>query len=120
MKDDVIKNCYLAAFDINDKNLKDLMIINTKCLVDDGKNRYVYIDSNRLKDELIYYRFYGEYLEYNSILNLTLPIILGNTNIDRSQEEAILLMQKYTKYLKKEDKMFDYIIGSVMYNGLMY
>ena len=81
MKDNIIKKCYLAAFDINDKNLKDLMIINTKCLVDDGKNRYVYIDSNRLKDELIYYRFYGEIPSYNSILNLILPAILANTNI---------------------------------------
>lgn len=120
MKDDVIRNCYLAAFDIDDKNFKDLMIVNTKCLVDDGKNRFVYIDSNRLKDELIYYRFYGEVLEYSSILNLTLPVILSNTNIDRSQDEAVSLIQKYAKYLKKEDKMFDYIIATVMFNGLMH
>ena len=119
MKDNIIKKCYLAAFDINDKNLKDLMIINTKCLVDDGKNRYVYIDSNRLKDELIYYRFYGEIPSYNSILNLILPAILANTNIDRSQDEAISLIQKYAKYLKKEVKMFDYILGSVIYNSII-
>ena len=120
MKDNIIKKCYLAAFDINDKNLKDLMIINTKCLVDDGKNRYVYIDSNRLKDELIYYRFYGEIPSYNSILNLILPAILANTNIDRSQDEAISLIQKYAKYLKKEVKMFDYILGSVIYNSIIH
>ena len=120
MKDNIIKKCYLAAFDINDKNLKDLMIINTKCLVDDGKNRYVYIDSNRLKDELIYYRFYGEIPSYNSILNLILPAILANTNIDRSQDEAISLIQKYAKYLKKEIKMFDYILGSVIYNSIIH
>lgn len=120
MKDNIIKKCYLAAFDINDKNLKDLMIINTKCLVGDGKNRYVYIDSNRLKDELIYYRFYGEIPSYNSILNLILPAILANTNIDRSQDEAISLIQKYAKYLKKEVKMFDYILGSVIYNSIIH
>lgn len=120
MKDNIIKKCYLAAFDINDKNLKDLMIINTKCLVDDGKNRYVYIDSNRLKDELIYYRFYGEIPSYNSILNLILPAILANTNIDRSQDEVISLIQKYAKYLKKEIKVFDYILGSVIYNSIIH
>lgn len=120
MKDNVIKKCYLAAFDVVDKNLKDLIIINTKCLVDDGKNRYVYVDSNRLKDELIYYRFYGEIPSYNSILNLILPAILANTNIDRSENEAISLIQKYAKYLKKETKMFDYILGTVIYNSLIH
>lgn len=120
MKNNIIKKCYLSAFDINDKNLKDLIIINTKCLVDDGKNRVVFIDSNRLKDELIYYRFYGEILSYNSILNLILPVVLSNTNIDRSQDESISLIQKYAKYLKKEDKIFDFILGAVIYNSVIH
>ena len=106
--------------DINDKNLKDLIIINTKCLIDDVKNRYIYIDNNRLRDELIYYRFYGEVPRYNSILNIVLPVILSNNNIDRSQDEAILLIQKYAKYLKKEIKMFDYILGTVIYNSIIH
>lgn len=120
MKDNIIKKCYLAAFDMNDKNLKDLIIINTKCLIDDVKNRHVYIDNNRLRDELIYYRFYGEVPTYNSILNIVLPVILSNNNIDRSQDEAILLIQKYAKYLKKEIKMFDYILGTVIYNSIIH
>lgn len=118
--DNIIKKCYLAAFDIDDKNLKDLLIVNTKCLIDDGKNRFVYIDSNRLKDELIYYRFYGQVPNYNSILNLLLPVILSNNNIDRSQEESISLIQKYAKYLKKESKMFDFILGALIYNSVIH
>lgn len=120
MKDNIIKKSYMSAFDIDDKNLKDLIIVNTKCLVDDGKNRYVFVDSNRLKDELIYYRFYGEIPSYNSILNLILPVVLANTNIDRSQDEAISLIQKYAKYFKKEDKIFDFILGSVVYNSIIH
>jgi len=118
--DDIIKNCYLASFDIDDKNLKDLLIINTKCLIDDSKNRFVYIDSNRLKDELIYYRFYGQVPSYNSILNLLLPVILSNKNIDRSQDESISLIQKYAKYLKKESKIFDFILASLIYNSVIH
>ena len=118
--DNIIKKCYLAAFDIDDKNLKDLLIVNTKCLIDDGKNRFVYIDSNRLKDELIYYRFYGQVPNYNSILNLLLPVILSNNNIDRSQEESISLIQKYAKYLKNESKMFDFILGALIYNSVIH
>lgn len=118
--DNIIKNCYLAAFDINDKNLKDFLIINTKCLIDDGKNRFVYVDSNRLKDELIYYRFYGQVPNYNSILSLLLPVILSNNNIDRSQDESISLIQKYAKYLKKESKIFDFILASLIYNSVIH
>ncbi|MGX4598429.1 hypothetical protein [Faecalimicrobium sp. JNUCC 81] len=116
MKDNIIKDSYTFAFDIGDKNLKDLIIINTKCLVDDEKQRYVYIDNKRLKDELIYFRFYGEKLEYNNILNILLPVILSNTNINKSEDEVVNLIQKYIKYLKKEDFTFDYILGSVLYN----
>ena len=53
MKNNLIKNAYISAFDIEDKYLKDLIIINTKCLIDDKTQRYVYIDNNRLRDELI-------------------------------------------------------------------
>ena len=60
MKDNIIKKIYTSAFDVEDKNLKDLIIINTKCLIDDSTQRCVNIDNNRLRDELIYYRFYGE------------------------------------------------------------
>ncbi|WP_042276972.1 hypothetical protein [Faecalimicrobium dakarense] len=116
MKDNIIKDAYTFAFDMGDKSLKDLIIINTKCLVDDEKQRYVYIDNTRLKDELIYFRFYGEKIEYNNILNILLPVILSNTNIKKSEDEVVGLIQKYIKYLKKEDFAFDYILGSVLYN----
>lgn len=120
MKDNIIKDSYTFAFDIGDKNLKDLIIINTKCLVDDNKQRYVYIDNKRLKDELIYFRFYGEKIEYNNILNILLPTILSNTNIKRSEDEVVDLIQKYIKYFKKEECAFDYILGSVLYNTIIH
>ena len=120
MKNNIIKKCYLSAFGVKDKNLKDLIIVNTKCLVDDEKNRCVFVDINRLKDELIYFKFYGESLSYNSILNLILPVILANTNIDRSQDESISLIQKYVKYFKKESKMFDFILSAVIYNSVIH
>ena len=49
MKENLIRNSYINSFNINDKGLQDLIIINTKCLVDDKIQRYVYIDNNRLK-----------------------------------------------------------------------
>ncbi|MPM37423.1 hypothetical protein SDC9_84040 [bioreactor metagenome] len=122
MKENLIRNSYLNSFDINDeeKGLTDLIIINTKCLIDDKIQRYVYIDNNRLKDELRYYNFYGTKPSYDDILNILLPLILANTNIQKSEDEVIILIQKYVKYFKKDDDLFEYIIGALMYNALIH
>lgn len=120
MKDDIIKKSYIGAFDIGDKYLKDLIIINTKCLIDDNIQRCVYVDNNRLKDELIYYRYYGEMPPYNNILNILLPIILSNTNIQKSEDIVVDLIQKYVRYLKREEYLFEYILSAVVYNNIIH
>ena len=122
MKENLIRNSYLNSFNINDeeKGLTDLIIINTKCLIDDKIQRYVHIDNNRLKDELRYYNFYGTKPSYDDILNILLPLILANTNIQKSEDEVISLIQKYIKYFKKDDNLFEYIIGALMYNASIH
>ena len=122
MKENLIRNSYLNSFNIDDKSkgLEHLIIINTKCLIDDKIQRYVYIDNNRLKDELRYYNFYGTKPSYDDILNILLPLILSNTNIQKCEDEVVSLIQKYVKYLKKEDNLFEYILGAVIYNALMH
>lgn len=120
MKENLIRNSYLNSFNINDKGLQDLIIINTKCLVDDKIQRYVYIDNNRLKDELRYYNFYGTKPSYDDILNILLPLILANVNIQKSEDEVVNLTQKYVKYFKKEDNLYEYILGSVIYNAVIH
>lgn len=122
MKENLIRNSYLNSFNIDDKSkgLEHLIIINTKCLVDDKIQRYVYIDNNRLKDELRYYNFYGTKPSYDDILNILLPLILSNTNIQKCEDEVVSLIQKYVKYLKKEENLFEYILGAVIYNALMH
>lgn len=120
MKDNIIKKLYISAFDIEDRNLKDLIIINTKCLLDDGLQRCVLVDNNRLKDELIYYRYYGEKPSYNNVLNILLPIIVSNTNTQKSENEVVELIQKYIKYLKREEYLFEYLLGAVLYNSLIH
>ena len=120
MKDDLIKNCYISAFDIEDSSLKNLIIIGTKCLIDNKSQRHVYTDNKRLRDELVYFNFYDNKPKYADILNLLLPLILSNTNIQKSEEEVLSLIQKYVKYLKKEQYLFDYILASVLYNSLIH
>ena len=120
MKDDLIKNCYISSFDIEDTSLKHLMIIGTKCLIDNKLQRNVYVDNNRLKDELIYFNFYESKPQYSDVLNVLLPLILSNTNIQKSEEEVLALIQKYVRYLKKEQYLFDYILASVLYNSLIH
>ena len=120
MKDDLIKNCYISSFDIDDSSLKHLMIIGTKCLIDNKLQRNVYVDNNRFKDELIYFNFYESKPQYSDVLNVLLPLILSNTNIQKSEEEVLALIQKYVRYLKKEQYLFDYILASVLYNSLIH
>ena len=120
MRDDLIKNCYISSFDIEDSSLKHLMIIGTKCLIDNKLQRNVYVDNNRLKDELIYFNFYESKPQYSDVLNVLLPLILSNTNIQKSEEEVLALIQKYVRYLKKEQYIFDYILASVLYNSLIH
>ena len=76
MNDDLLKKAYINAFSINDKYIKDMIIINTKSLIDDISQRYVKIDKNRLKDELLYYKFYGDSIKDLNILNILLPVII--------------------------------------------
>ena len=120
MKDDLIKNCYISSFDIEDESLKHLIIVGTKCLIDDKTQRNVYVDNNRLRDELIYFNFYNNKPKYADILNLLLPLILSNTNIQKSEDEGLLLIEKYVKYLKREEYLFDYILAFVLYNSLIH
>lgn len=122
MKESLIRNSYLNSFNIDDdeNGLRSLIVINTKCLIDDKTQRYVYIDNNRLKDELRYYNFYGTKPSYDDILSILLPLILSNTNIQKSEDEVISLIQKYVKYLKREENLFEYIIGALIYNALIH
>ncbi|WP_242825859.1 hypothetical protein [Metaclostridioides mangenotii] len=120
MKEVLIKNAYINSFDIDDKIIKDIIIINTKSLVDDKTQRYVYVDQNRLKGELIYYRYYGDKCLKSNILNILIPLILANTNIKKSEEQVTDLITKYVNYFKIEEKFFDYLLSSVMYNSLIH
>ncbi|MEC3822913.1 hypothetical protein VSM05_16490, partial [Clostridioides difficile] len=88
--------------------------------IDDKTQRCVYIDENRLRDELIYYRFYGEKIGNINFLNILLPLILSNTNIQKSEDEVIKLIKKYVIYFKKKRLLFDYLLGSVVYNSIMH
>nr|UWI50864.1 hypothetical protein NZ312_03985 [Clostridioides difficile] len=120
MNDILIKKVYTSSFNNGSKALKDLIIINTKSLIDDKTQRCVYIDEKRLKDELIYFRFYGEKIGNVNFLNILLPLILSNTNIQKSEDEVVKLIKKYVSYFKKEEYLFDYLLSSVAYNSIMH
>ncbi|MGX4391555.1 hypothetical protein ACWJWA_13575 [Clostridioides difficile] len=120
MNDELLKKVYTSSFSSASRALKDLTIINTKSLIDDKTQICVYIDENRLRDELIYYRFYGEKIGNINFLNILLPLILSNTNIQKSEDEVIKLIKKYVIYFKKEELLFDYLLGSVVYNSIMH
>ena len=64
----------------------------------DDIQRRVYIDNKRLRDELIYYKFYGERPNYNNILTfITCKFLI----LILRKEMKFELIQKYVKYFKK-------------------
>lgn len=115
-----VKNAYVSAFDTDSDIIKMLMIINTKCLIDDSKQRYLFIDNNRLRDELKYYKFYGKEYKNENLLNIFLPIILGNNVGEKCDIEIIELVKKYVMYFKIEKKYSEYLIATLIYSELIH
>ncbi|MFR3071426.1 MAG: hypothetical protein ACLTK8_00685 [Paeniclostridium sp.] len=120
MREDLLKKAYINAFGIEDKYIKDMIILNTKSLVDDITQRYVKIDKNRLKDELLYYKFYGQKLKDLNIINIVLPIVISNTNMKKSELEVLKVMKYHVLYNKANEYMNDYILASLIYNTLIH
>ncbi|MGL5652516.1 MAG: hypothetical protein ACRDDE_12245 [Paraclostridium sp.] len=120
MKEELLKKAYINAFSIEDKYIKNMIILNTKSLIDDLAQRYVKIDKNRLRDELLYYRFYGEKLLDINIVNILLPVIISNTNMKKSEEEVVKVIKYYVLYNKKNEYMNDFLISSLIYNTLIH
>lgn len=114
-----MKNCYVSLFSTNNEFLKEMILINTKCLIDDKIQRVVYIDNNRLKDELIYQKYYGNTFSSKSFLSILTPLILANTNKQKASEEVLNLVSKFIKYLKKDDEIFYYLISANIYNSIL-
>ncbi|MEJ8554047.1 hypothetical protein [Tepidibacter sp. Z1-5] len=116
-----IKNSYIYSFVNNKKYLNDFIKIVTKCLIDDKTTKTVYIDYHRFREELVFYKYYGERNDdYIYDITYVLPIILSNINLERSQAEVIKNVSYYCKLHKEDVKNYDYIIVSISYNFLIH
>ncbi|SHJ61705.1 hypothetical protein [Tepidibacter formicigenes] len=119
--EDKIKNSFIYSFLCKDKYLKDLIILNLKSLIDNKNERKITIDYNRLRDELIFYKYYG--VKYNNSsynINFILPIILSNTNLNKSENEIIKNIFYYCKVNKEDVKKYEYILVGIAYNYLVH
>ena len=119
-KEILLKNAYVNSFNTESEMLKMFILANTKCLIDDKVQRYVYIDNERLRDELRYYKFYGSMENDVNILNIILPVVLSNTVIEKSDIEIIELVKKYMAFLKMKERENEYILASIIYNKVIH
>lgn len=116
-----MKNSYIYSFINNKKYLNDFIKIVTKCLIDDKTTKTVYIDYHRLREELVFYKYYGEKNDdYIYDITYLLPIVLSNINLERSQAEVIKSIFYYCKLHKEDVKIYDYIIVGISYNFLIH
>ncbi|WFD09485.1 hypothetical protein [Tepidibacter hydrothermalis] len=116
-----IKNSYIYSFINNKKYLNDFIKIVTKCLIDNKATKTVCIDYHRLREELVFYKYYGKKNEdYIYDITYILPIILSNINLERSQDEVIKNISYYCKLYKENVKNYDYMIVGISYNFLIH
>lgn len=117
--DNTIKKAYLAAFATDDFVISDLMKITTKCLNANKNDRVVFIDKNRLKYELMYYKYYKKctYDEDENLflLNAVLPLIFSNKSLHIAIENSVELINIYVDFFKQNKNKMDYILASVCY-----
>lgn len=118
--DNAVKNAYISAFDTDSDIIKMLILINTKCLIDDFKQRYLFVDNNRLRDELRYYKFYGAEYKEENLLNIFLPVIIGNNDGEKCDKELVELVKKYVMYFKIENKYSEYLIAALIYSEVIH
>lgn len=118
--DNAVKNAYISAFDTDSDIIKMLILINTKCLIDDFKQRYLFVDNNRLRDELRYYKFYGAEYKEENLLNIFLPVIIGNNDGEKCDKELVELVKKYVMYFKIENKYSEYLIAALIYSEVTH
>lgn len=118
--DNAVKNAYISAFDTDSDIIKMLILINTKCLIDDFKQRYLFVDNNRLRDELRYYKFYGAEYKEENLLNIFLPVIIGNNDGEKCDKELVELVKKYVMYFKIKNKYSEYLIAALIYSEVIH
>lgn len=118
LKDEIIKKAYIKSYKIENSMLKYFITITTKCLVDDVKQRYVYIDENRFRDELRYYKYYGNMDRNTNFLNASIPLILSNNSIEKSTDNVYNLMFKYASFMKCG--AYRYGLAAVIYNEVIH
>ncbi|SHH24510.1 hypothetical protein [Tepidibacter thalassicus] len=119
--EDKIKKSFIYSFFCDSKYLKGLIVLNVKSLIDNKSEKRIVVDYNRLRDELIFYKYYG--VKYNNSLyniNFVLPIILSNINLERSQNEVIKNIFYYCKVNKEDIRKYENILVGIAYNYLIH
>ncbi|WP_099188621.1 hypothetical protein [Tepidibacter mesophilus] len=116
-----IMNSYIYSFCSGNNYLNDLIKIITKSLIDHKTTKTVYVDYNRLREELVFYKYYGlKNEDYLYDITYVLPIILSNKNLEKSQAEVIKNISYYCKLNKEDIKKYEYMIIGISYNFLIH
>ncbi len=83
---------------------KEIAYMSTRSLLPDTPNRAVSIDTNRLRSELELYRYRKE-KGFPSLISFLMPIILANTSVEHSFEQALKLIKLVRKEVTLENKI---------------
>ena len=117
-----IRNSIIYSFLTDDANIRNLIVLNAKSLVDDKEGKAVRIDEKRLKGELLYYRYYCENHK-RGIYGLAplICVIASNKNKKASADEAVQAISAYANAVfgSKHENMISAMLLSNAYHKIL-
>ena len=78
--------------------------LTTRCLLADARERFLYVDRNRLLQELKLYRIQAK-KDFQSILSSLIPIVIANPSIEKSYRGACELFSSVRKKITIQNKI---------------
>lgn len=113
--ENLIKEGYISSFQAVSDELYYLILICTKVLQCSKGSRNISIDTDRLYDEFVYFKYYTS-MSDDYLLNFFMPLMIANRSFESYEQELIELIDKLCKFYGSEGEKYDYTIDVFCYD----
>ena len=93
----------------------EIAYLTTRAMMPSKERELIYVDEHRLKNELRLYKYNRE-KGFPSLLSSLIPIIIANPSIEKSYEQAIILLEMIRKQVTVQNKMGVSLLCHLLYN----
>ncbi|MDO5096180.1 MAG: uracil-DNA glycosylase [Peptostreptococcaceae bacterium] len=93
----------------------EIAYLTTRAMMPSKERELIYVDEHRLKNELRLYKYNRE-KGFPSLLSSLIPIIIANPSIEKSYEQAIILVEMIRRQVTVQNKMGVTLLCHLLYN----